>query len=225
MTKNFLEALQPDLDNACRFLRKRKARLVGVQLPDGLRTHFRELGGFIEERSGAAAALLVELCCGACMAEYHHAFDFVIHVAHDRLRPLKESCGPKGRPLCSAPSRILVIPYKPAMDIERCVRAAIPLLRSPVGVLTTSTHSSQLPEAMKLLKEAGMRPLTASGSRTGKKAVVLGCDFSAARRISKKVNSLLFVGSGAFHPIGVAIATGKPVVGADPYDGQARTFS
>ena len=221
MTPDFLQAIQPDLDNACRLLRKRNARLVGVQLPDGLRTHFRGLCKLIEKRSGAAAAMLVEMCCGACMAEYHPELDFIIHVAHDRLRPPGKSAGN-----CSPrKSRILFIRYAPVMDVEKCVRAAVGMLEPPVGVITTSTHAGQLPEAMRILEEAGMRPMAADGKRTGMKAVILGCDFSAAKAISKKVNSFLFLGSGAFHPVGAQIATGKPVVGADPYDGQARTFT
>jgi 2-(3-amino-3-carboxypropyl)histidine synthase len=225
MTADFLAALQPGLDRACATIRKRKARLVGIALPDGLRIHFRELSGSVESRSGAKAAMLVEMCCGACMAEVQPGFDFILHVAHDRLRPPKESCGPKGRPSSKSQSRILFIPYKPAMDVERCLRAAIPLLSSPVGILTTSTHADELSEVKKILKRSGMEPLTAPGNRTGRMAVVLGCDFSAARKIVKKVSSFLFVGSGAFHPVGVGIATGKPVIGADPYDGQVRTFS
>ena len=70
-----------------------------------------------------------------------------------------------------------------------------------------------------------MEPVTAAGRRTGDRAIILGCDFSAARKLAKKVNSFLFVGSGAFHPVGAEIATGKPVFGADPYTGQALSYS
>lgn len=217
MTDAFLEALQPDLDDTCRLLRKRKAKLVGVQLPDGLRTHFRELGGHIEERTGAAAAMLVEMCCGACMAEHVPGLDHIVHVAHDRLRPLGGSA--------AGSSRVLFVRYQPRMEMEACVRAALPSLVPPVGVLTTSTHAGQLPAVIAILRDAGMEPVTAVGERTGKRAVILGCDLSAARRIAGKVNSFLFVGSGAFHPVGVELATKKAVTGADPYTGQARTFA
>lgn len=89
MTADFLAALQPGLDRASAIIRKRKARLVGIALPDGLRIHFRELSGSVESRSGAKAAMLVEMCCGACMADVQPGFDFILHVAHDRLRPPK----------------------------------------------------------------------------------------------------------------------------------------
>lgn len=217
MTEAFLDMLQPDLDRTCRLLRKRKAKLVGVQLPDGLRTHFRELGGHIEKSTGAVAAMLVEMCCGACMAEPVPGFDFIVHVAHDRLRPLGGST--------AGSSLVLFVRYQPRMDMEACVRAALCSLVPPVGVLTTSTHGGQLPSVLAILRDAGMGPVTAVGERTGKRAVILGCDLSSARKIAGKVNSFLFVGSGAFHPVGVELATKKAVVAADPYTGQARTFA
>jgi 2-(3-amino-3-carboxypropyl)histidine synthase len=158
------------------------------------------------------------------MAEPQPGLDVILHVAHDELGPA-EAAGIHARRASGGPKRVLFIPYRPAMDIEKCVRAAIPLLKPPVGVLTTSTHADGLSEVMKLLKEAGMEPLAAPGNRTGCEAVVLGCDFSAARNVAQKANSLLFIGSGAFHPVGAELATGKPVVGADPYDGRARTFT
>jgi 2-(3-amino-3-carboxypropyl)histidine synthase len=217
MTKPFLETLQPDLDHACDVIATRKAKLVGIQLPDGLRTHFRELARYIESRTGAAAAMCAEMCCGACMAEYNPEFDLLLHVAHAELKSLGE-VGPRS-------TKILFIRHSPELDIERGIREAIPMLQPPVGVLTTSTHAEQLPVVLRILKEAGLEPLTASGKRTGARAIVLGCDFSAARRLARRANSFLFVGSGAFHPVGAEVATGKPVIGADPYTGQALVYT
>ena len=222
MTDDFLGALQPGLDRACAAIRKRKAKAVGIQLPDGLRSHFRKIAATVEKKTGAQAALLVEMCCGACMAEPQPGLDVILHVAHDEL---KEVAGSGERCESGDPKRVMFIPYRPGLEVEMCVRAAIPLLKPPVGVITTSTHADELSELMKLLKEAGMEPLAAPGNRTGRMSVVLGCDFSAARKVAQNANSMLFFGSGAFHPVGAELATGKPVVGADPYDGQARTFS
>ena len=51
---------------------------------------------------------------------------------------------------------------------------------------------------------------------------VLGCNFTAARIDCEEY---LYIGSGFFHPLGVAIATGKRVVAADPYLNQAQVVS
>ena len=50
---------------------------------------------------------------------------------------------------------------------------------------------------------------------------MIGCDFSNARSVSEKVEAYLFVGGGRFHAIGVALATGKPTIIADPYEKRA----
>jgi len=222
MTEDFIGALQPALDRACAALRKQRCRLVGIQLPDGLRLHGRELAAHVEAKTGARAAILVEMCCGACMAECQPMFDFILHVAHDGL---KGAAGPRGRRGSGGPKNVKFIPYRPALDVEKCLQAALPLLRPPVGVLSTSTHAHLLPRAIRLLKDAGLDPIVATGKRTGRRGIVLGCDFSAARKLSDRARSFLFLGSGAFHPVGVELAAGKPVVGADPYEGTARTFS
>ena len=46
---------------------------------------------------------------------------------------------------------------------------------------------------------------------------VLGCDVSNALKIAKKVDAFLFIGSGNFHPVQIAIKTGKKVIRADPF--------
>ena len=51
---------------------------------------------------------------------------------------------------------------------------------------------------------------------------VLGCDLSSATSISQDVDCFLYIGSGDFHPIGVAMATDKDVICADPYVNEVR---
>ncbi len=40
---------------------------------------------------------------------------------------------------------------------------------------------------------------------------ILGCNFNSALKIRNKVDKYLYVGTGEFHPIGLALATGKEV--------------
>ena len=47
---------------------------------------------------------------------------------------------------------------------------------------------------------------------------VLGCDFRNAQSVSENVEAYVFVGGGRFHAIGVALATEKPTIIADPYE-------
>ena len=57
-------------------------------------------------------------------------------------------------------------------------------------------------------------------SHTGQ---VIGCDFSNAHAVAKDTDAFLCVCGGRFHALGVALATSKPTVVADPYE--ARAYS
>ena len=56
--------------------------------------------------------------------------------------------------------------------------------------------------------------------KAGKNAVIggqiLGCDVNAAKKIKNKVDAFLYIGSGEFYPLGVALETGKKVIIANP---------
>jgi len=51
---------------------------------------------------------------------------------------------------------------------------------------------------------------------------LLGCDYHTATVIEADVDGYLYIGTGDFHPLGVAILIDKPVIIADPERGTAR---
>src|SRR5207245_6388376 len=51
---------------------------------------------------------------------------------------------------------------------------------------------------------------------------LLGCDYHAATVVESDVDGYLYIGTGDFHPLGVAILVDKPVIIADPERGNAR---
>jgi 2-(3-amino-3-carboxypropyl)histidine synthase len=57
--------------------------------------------------------------------------------------------------------------------------------------------------------------------RLGNTGQVIGCDFSNAHAVAKNVDAFLCICGGRFHALGVALATAKPTVVADPYEGTA----
>jgi 2-(3-amino-3-carboxypropyl)histidine synthase len=72
------------------------------------------------------------------------------------------------------------------------------------------------------LEGKGKAVFIGQGKKTKYVGQILGCDFGAATSIVKKVDAFLFVGSGRFHPLGVAYFTGKKTVAADPYSLKAE---
>lgn len=103
--------------------------------------------------------------------------------------------------------KILHIHAKSTADIK-LTETAINALPAKLGIVTTIQHLHKLDEVILQLKEAVI------GGQ------VLGCNADSAKQISDKVNAFLFVGSGEFHPIAIALETGKPVYKWNPFTQQ-----
>ena len=71
-----------------------------------------------------------------------------------------------------------------------------------IGVVTTIQHLEQA-------KKACSGNFIFGGQ-------ILGCNFNSALKIRNKVDKYLYVGTGEFHPIGLALATGKEVYILNP---------
>ncbi len=73
-----------------------------------------------------------------------------------------------------------------------------------IGILTTAQFLDQLKDIKKILKNAII------GGQ------VLGCDVTNAIKIKNKVDYFVYIGSGNFHPIQIALKTGKKVLIVNP---------
>lgn len=77
--------------------------------------------------------------------------------------------------------------------------------KGKIGLVTTVQHLHRLKDVQRLITD----------SVTG--GQILGCDVSAAMDIKDKVDSFLYIGSGKFHPMEVALKTGKEVLAFNPF--------
>jgi len=118
---------------------------------------------------------------------------------------------------------IIYIEAKTALSVKPAVKRALPLLKTwkRVGLVTTVQHVDMLGEARATLLEAGKSVAVGDARRLKHAGQVTGCDYSNATAVAKDVDAFLFVGGGRFHALGVALATSKPTVVADPYEQRA----
>ena len=101
--------------------------------------------------------------------------------------------------------KILHIPAKSNLEIKiPASELKKQKLPKKIGLVTTIQHLHQLPALKKQLKGA-----VAGGQ-------ILGCNVEAAEKIKGKVDAFLFIGTGEFHPIAVALKTNKPVFVFNP---------
>ena len=113
--------------------------------------------------------------------------------------------------------RTLFLEAKSDIDIMPVLKKALSLLGKKVGLVATIQHLHKLDEAVEFLENNGRRAVIAGQ--------ILGCDVSAAEKIKGKVDCFLYVGSGEFHPIAVALETKKKTVIANPISNSVSKVS
>lgn len=78
-----------------------------------------------------------------------------------------------------------------------------------IGLVSAIQFLDSLEKAKDFLESKGKKISIGKGKINA--GQVLGCDVSSAEAIQDEVDSFLYIGSGKFHPLGVAMTTGKPV--------------
>jgi 2-(3-amino-3-carboxypropyl)histidine synthase len=192
---------------------KRGAKLILIQLPEGLKAEGPHIAAIAEE-AGALAIISADPCYGACDLALTDAeslgADLIIHYGHSPQT--KQDQVPT-----------IYIEARAKINVKEAVKKAIPLLKhwSSIGLVTTVQHIHTLNEAKELLLKAGKTVAIGDAGQAKYAGQVTGCDYSNAKSISKEADAFLFIGGGRFHAIGVALATAKPTIIVDPYEKRA----
>ncbi len=198
-------------------INKRKAKIVLLQLPEGLKAEGPHLANLIEE-AGALAIVSADPCYGACDLALPDAeslgADLLIHYGHSSQ--IKQERLP-----------IVYMEARAKISVKEVVKKALALLEpwSSIGLATTVQHVHKLNEVRNLLLKAGKKVTIGDAGLVKYAGQVIGCDFSNAKSVSEEVDAFLFVGGGRFHAIGVALATAKPTIIADPYEKRAYSIN
>ena len=204
--------LSRDISDLVRQLRERGAKRVALQFPAGLKRKAAEYTASLRE-AGFDVVISGDPCYGACDLSLgllrDKDADVLVHVGH--------------APVDYQPD-VIFLPFPVDFDMH-VLDASIPLLKGPVTGLVTTVQHAHLVSAMEdYLRAKGIDARVADGSgRTPLRGQVLGCCFTAARETG--AGEILFVGTGVFHPIGVALTTGARVVALDPLAGTAELVS
>ncbi len=200
-----------DLERVFKAIKDKNCEKVGLQFPEGLKRQAIEIAREIEEKTCARVIISGNPSFGACDVDIALTgkVDMLFHFGHAAMGIYKN---------------VVFIEARSSVDVIPVVKAALPILKTNrIGIVTTVQHIHKLEEVSELLKENGKEVVIGKGdSRLQYPGQVIGCNFTAAR---VDCEEFLYVGSGFFHPIGVAIATRKRVIAADPYLNQAVEVS
>lgn len=202
--------LSDDTSDLIRQLTERGARRVAIQFPEGLKRKAGAYGSALRE-AGFDVIVSGDPCYGACdlaldtLAEA----DVLVHVGHAQVDTRPE---------------VIFLPYRMDFDIT-VLEHALPHIRGKtIGLVTTVQHTHLVSHMEEYLQSRRYEVRVAEGrGRTPLRGQVLGCCFTAARETG--VDEILFVGTGVFHPIGIALATKARVIALDPLSGTAQEVS
>jgi len=186
---------------------------VLVRLPDGLLRHAPAIVDALAS-DGVEAVVSADGCFGACdWCGGAPGCDKIIYVGEAPM-PSLQGCYP-------APAAFLPVPA--SHDVEPAIEQALPLLSGhAVGVVTIAPYIDQLDIVVDMLQQAGFTVVVGERSRrTAHDGQILGCDLTAGTAIAGRVDCLLYIGDGRFHPLGLALATDLPVVAANPAERRA----
>ena len=98
--------------------------------------------------------------------------------------------------------KVIFMPAKSKFDINEVIKKV--RVDGKVGLVASAQYIHKLEEAQKLIPNSIIA------------GQVLGCNALAAKKVENEVDSFLFIGSGPFHPIEIAVKTKKPTYMANP---------
>ncbi len=199
-----------DTSELIELLKKKGAKRVALQFPEGLKRRSATVAAALKD-AGFYVIISGDPCYGACdlaLDTLTYA-DVLIHFGH--------------APVDAQPDVIFEL-YPMDFDVA-VLENVLPFLKGgSVGLVTTVQHVHLIPAMERFLQSKGISCRVAEGGRrTPTRGQVLGCSFAAAK--ASGADEILFVGTGLFHPIGIALSTQGRVIALDPLTGSVQEVS
>jgi len=203
--------LQLDLDKAVQAVLKKGAKIVAVQIPEGLKERALEIAKGIEEKTGAVVFTFVDPCYGSCSLSDHEAkrvgASLLLHFGHSPFLSKTEVETvylPLGYKLVKGGLAML------AEGIAKKVGKG-----KKIALCSTVQYLGHLKSFGELLEKRGLKVFVGRGKGVSK-GQVLGCNYSSVKSIEGKVEAVVFLGDGLFHVLGISFSSSKPVFTANP---------
>jgi 2-(3-amino-3-carboxypropyl)histidine synthase len=195
-------------------LRAGHHRKIALHVPAGLVRNAHDLAATIREAVGVPVVVASRPCFGACdfpsPSETPGADALVVlghapipNVPLDRTTYFVEMRDPGGDPEALA---------------ERVRAGGVP---TRIGLVASVQHLDLVAPIVAALGRRGYTVRIGTGDRRLQYAAqALGCNYTTAEAVEPEVDAFLFLGTGRFHPLGLAFAVEKPVWSLDPLRGE-----
>ncbi|MCI4336489.1 MAG: diphthamide biosynthesis enzyme Dph2 [Thermoplasmata archaeon] len=191
-------------------IRGTHAQKVVLQVPAGLTRNAHHLAAEITEKTGAAVLLASRACFGACdfpSESEAPGAELAVVLGHSpipNVRLARPTFFVEMREAGGDAARLVSILL--AADVPR-----------RLGLVSSIQHLDLVPKLVEALVAHGFDVRMASGGpRLFYPAQALGCNYTTAEAVAADVDAFLFLGTGRFHPLGLALAVDRPVWSLDP---------
>lgn len=188
-------------------IRKRGYKAVGLQFPEGLMDYATSVADEISAKSGCLPLICAGPCYGACDLADHRmkeaGADALFHFGHSEIK-MKTSIP------------VHYVECRSDADPIGLISRDLEGLPKRIGLVGSVQHVHTLEKAKEYLeRESFTVHIGRPKGRAKYPGQVLGCSFSSASSISGSVDAFMYIGSGNFHPLGVALSTGKKTMAVD----------
>ena len=213
-----VQGYEIDLKSVVKTINKKNYKLIVLQLPEGLKISVIDFINYIENQTDAEVMVSADPCFGACDLIDNKlenlGVDLIVQIGHAPIPQLKSF---------TIPTVFVNASFDVNVDI--LIKKVIPFIKGKkIGLISTAQHVDNLNKISDKLVENNFDTfIGAADSRIAFKGQILGCNFSAAKKIADKIDVFLFIGSGTFHPLGLMFSTKKPVIAYDPYTNEVKT--
>jgi len=201
----------PDLVEA---IRAAKPRRVILQVPGGLVRNAHDLAARLRDSTGVPVDLAARPCFGAC--------DFPSRDEAPRA-DLAVVLGHAPIPNVPLPRPTFFVEMREAGGDPEKLAGIVAEAKLPprLGLVASVQHLDLVEPLRAALGRRGYEVRVGTGDRRlAFPAQALGCNYTGAEAVAGEVDAFLFLGTGQFHPIGLAFAVDRPVHALDPLRGE-----
>ena len=214
-----------DLKQLVEACKKHKSKHVAVQIPAALLHHSAELAAEIEKKCKVKVFMGARPTYGACDLMDTNALktmdiDLLVNFGHAELPSIKNYYERE----YDIPLIFIELPSNQS-ELKLDPKDARKLGGS-VALVTTVQYAHLLPQLEAFLEEQGLKTYISTGDgRIKHPGQVLGCNYSTMMNIPREdVDTYLYMGTGRFHPLGIALSVDKPLYALDPHLGIIFNF-
>lgn len=196
-----------EVERIIRTVKENKFKTIALQFPEGLKEHVAGIADEISKASGCEVIISSKPCYGACdLADEEAAqlgCEALFHFGHSQI-------------ISKTKIPVFYIEVRSKANPLSLLSKNLDKLPKRVGLVTTVQHVHALKKVKEFLEEKKFEVFIGKAKGRAKyDGQILGCNFSCAKSIAEKVDCFVYIGSGNFHPLGVALATGKKTLAFD----------